>query len=392
MPMRTAAFLYPWDVTGDPAAPELIAGLGVQQVTLAAAYHATRALTPRHPGHRIVTARHSAVYYPADPAHWAGSALRPAAQTWLPGDDPYGEAAGALTAAGLDVHSWVILAHNSRLGREHPDSTVRNAHGDHYPWAPCVARPEVRAYAVRLAAEAAVRPGTTGTELESCGWYGLEHPHAHDKIAGAPLGEYGRWLMSLCFCAVCERGYAEHGADPRGLRARVRELLAPAWEGRAVEGELSGVDAAAVAGWRDAAADTFQRETVAAVRERARERGLPHFRVLLHAHPAPRALGANAGADPKALLDHADGVVLPCTGGERARTAVLPPFAAHRRADTVLAANFQVVAGMGGSPGTLVDDAAHAASLGATELRLYHAGLATADDLALVRHALARLP
>ncbi|MFB4195275.1 hypothetical protein [Streptomyces carpaticus] len=390
--LRTSAFLYPWDVNGDPAAAELVAGLGVQQVTLASAYHATRALTPRHPERRIVTARHSAVYYPADPAHWADSVLRPAAQTWLPGEDPYGEAAAALAAAGLDVHSWVILAHNSRLGREHPESTVRNVHGDHYPWAPCIARPEVRAYAVRLAAEAAVRPGTTGTELESCGWYGLEHPHAHDKIAGAPLGGYGRWLLSLCFCAVCEEGYAEHGADPRRLRARVRDLLAPAWEGRPVEGELTGEEAAAVAGWRAAAADTFQRQTVAAVRERARERGLPGFRVLLHAHPGALALGANAGADPARVLDHADGVVLPCTGDDAARDEVLPPYAAHRRPHTVLAANFQIVAGMGGSPGTLVDDAAHAASLGATELRLYHAGLATADDLALVRHALDRLP
>ena len=43
----------------------------------------------------------------------------------------------------------------------------------------------------------------------------------------------------------------------------------------------------------------------------------------------------------------------------------------------MLAANFTVVAGMGGSPGTLAADAAHAAALGATELRLYHAGLAS---------------
>jgi len=37
----------------------------------------------------------------------------------------------------------------------------------------CVAQPEVRAYLVDLAAEAAVRPGAAGTELESLGWYGL---------------------------------------------------------------------------------------------------------------------------------------------------------------------------------------------------------------------------
>ncbi|MDV9201482.1 hypothetical protein R6M67_40615, partial [Streptomyces sp. Wh19] len=70
--MKTSAFLYPWDVVGDPDAAARVADLGVQQVTLAAAYHSTRALTPRHPGHRIVTAEHAAVLYPPDAARWAG--------------------------------------------------------------------------------------------------------------------------------------------------------------------------------------------------------------------------------------------------------------------------------------------------------------------------------
>lgn len=186
--MRASAFVYPWDVVKDPDAARRIADLGVQQVTLASAYHSTRALTPRHPDHRIVTARHAAVLYPPDAERWQGRELRPYEQSWVPGDDPYGEAAAALADAGLEVHAWVVLAHNTRLGEEHPRISVRNAYGDRYPWAPCIARPEVRAYLVDLAAEAAVRPGTRGTELESCGWYGLAHLHAHDKIGGVPLG------------------------------------------------------------------------------------------------------------------------------------------------------------------------------------------------------------
>jgi hypothetical protein len=407
-PMRASAFLYPWDVVGDPDAARRVADLGVTQVTLAASYHSTRALTPRHPRHRVVTAHHAAVYYPADEAHWDGSPLRPYAQSWVPGEDPFGEAAQALTDAGLEVHSWVILAHNSRLGGEHPEITVQNAFGDRYPWAPCIARPEVRAYAVRLAAEAATRPGARGTELESCGWYGLEHLHAHDKIAGARLGAVGGWLMSLCFCAVCRAGYADHGADPERLRSAVAAALEPYWAGRAEPdpadraGERAAFDrllgpelAGAATAFRDATADSFQREAVAAVRGSVRPSGHPHFRVMLHADPAPHRFGANVGVDPTRVLDHADGVVLACPGGrggEGGRAEVLTPFAPHRGAHTVLAANFPIVAGMGGSPGTLAADAAHAAELGADELRLYHAGLATAEDLATVAAALAKLP
>ncbi|MFJ8866388.1 hypothetical protein ACIRD6_11610 [Streptomyces sp. NPDC102473] len=388
--MKASAFLYPWDVVGDPAAPARLAALGVEQVTLASAYHSTRALTPRHPGRRIVTAEHAAVLYPPDTGRWAGRELRPYGQSWVAGDDPYAEAAEALEAAGLQVHSWVVLAHNSRLGAEHPDTSVVNAYGDRYPWAPCIARPAVHAYLVDLAAEAAVRPGASGTELESCGWYGFAHLHAHDKVSGVALGDAAQYLMSLCFCSDCRTGYASVGLDPEELRDAVRRALEPVWAGPgAGEQGWDGVEKLLGAGladatlrWRVQVARGLQEAAVAAVRGAAPG---PDFQVLLHADPASHRTGANVGTDPAHILSTADGVVLPCTGGDAAREAVLGPFAGL---SGVLAANFNVVSGMGGSPGTLERDAAHAASLGADQLRLYHAGLASGPDLAAVGDAL----
>ncbi|USQ87610.1 hypothetical protein NFX46_30135 [Streptomyces phaeoluteigriseus] len=384
--MKASAFVYPWDVNGDPRAPGRIAALGVGQVTLAAAYHSTRALTPRHPRHRIVTAEHAAVLYPVD-SRWDGRALRPhPAGDWAPGD-AYGEAAAALAEAGLEVHSWVVLAHNSRLGAEHPDTSVVNAYGDRYPWAPCIAQPATRAYLVDLAAEAAVRPGAAGTELESLGWYGLQHLHAHDKTGGVGLGEAGQYLMSLCFCPACRAGYGERGLDADGLAAAVRAALEPVWQGLPDDGGWAGVEkllgaepAAATRAWRDATARSLQEEAVAAVRAAAPE----GFQVLLHADPVSFHVGANPGVDPAHILSVADGVVVPCAGGP----ALLTPFAAQRRESAVIAANLTVVSGMGGSPGTLAADAARARELGATEIRLYHAGLASDGDLEDVREGL----
>ncbi|MFG2587135.1 hypothetical protein [Streptomyces sp. NPDC048438] len=388
--MKASAFLYPWDVVGDPDAPARLAGLGVQQVTLASAYHSTRALTPRHPGRRIVTAEHAAVLYPPDATRWEGRELRPYPQSWVTGEDPYAEAAEALAGAGLQVHSWVVLAHNSRLGAEHPDTSVVNAYGDRYPWAPCIAQPAVRAYLVDLAAEAAVRPGASGTELESCGWYGFAHLHAHDKTSGVALGDAAQYLMSLCFCADCRAGYASVGQDAEELRTAVRHALEPVWAGSGsgeqgwagVEKLLGAGLADATRRWRDPVARGLQEAAVAAVRGAAPG---PGFQVLLHADPASYRTGANVGVDPAHILSTADGVVLPCTGGATSREAVLGPFA---ELSGVLAANFNVVSGMGGSPGTLESDAAHAASLGANELRLYHAGLASGPDLSAVATAL----
>lgn len=376
--MRTGAFLYPWDVTGDPAAPGRLAALGLDRITLAAAYHSTRALTPRHPRHRIVTAEHAAVLYPPDPARWRGRALAPyPAGDWAPGD-AFGAAADALAGTGLAVHSWVVLAHNSRLGAEHPDTSVANAYGDRYPWAPCIGQDAVRAFLVDLAAEAAVRPGAAGTELESCGWYGLAHLHAHDKTAGVPLDAGAQYLMSLCFCPSCREGYGKRGADPDELAAAVRTALEPAWRGGPAA-PLPGPLADAALAWRLAAARTLQEAAVAAVRAAAP----PGFRVLLHADPVPYHCGANAGTDPAHVLAVADGVVTPA--------AQVAAFAAHARVGTVVAANLTVVGGMGGAPRTLADDARRAADQGATELSLYHAGLASDADLEAVGKALASL-
>ncbi|MER6349684.1 hypothetical protein ACWC10_33035 [Streptomyces sp. NPDC001595] len=385
--MKASAFVYPWDVNGDPAAPAHLAELGIRQVTLASAYHSTRALTPRHPRHRVVTAEHAAALYPLG-ARWEGRTLRPyPAGAWAPEADAYGEAAAALADAGLEVHSWVVLAHNSRLGAEHPDTSVVNAYGDRYPWAPCIAQPATRAYLVDLAAEAAVRPGARGTELESLGWYGLAHLHAHDKIGGVGLGDAGQYLMSLCFCADCRAGYAGQGLDADELAAAVRSALEPLWRGApsdggwaAVEKLLGDTTANATRAWRDDTARTLQNAAVAAVRAEAPA----GFQVLLHADPVSYHCGANAGVDPAHILSVADGVVVPCTGGP----ALLTPFADRAREHTVLAANLTVVSGMGGSPATFATDVSHARDLGATEVRLYHAGLASDTDLEAVRAAL----
>ncbi|WP_406403427.1 hypothetical protein OH805_28975 [Streptomyces sp. NBC_00879] len=386
--MKTAAFLYPWDVVGDPDAAARVADLGVQQVTLAAAYHSTRALTPRHPRHRIVTAQHAAVLYEPDEERWAGREPRPyAAGDWALGD-AYGEAAAALADAGLEVHTWVVLAHNSRLGADHPDTSVVNAYGDRYPWAPCIAQPDVRAFLVDLAAEAATRPGARGTELESCGWYGLAHLHAHDKTAGVALGDAARYLMSLCFCGSCRGGYAELGLEAELLAAAVRDGLEPLWAGSApadagIEKLVGREPAAATLEFRARTARTLQEAAVTAVRAAAPD----GFQVLLHADSVAHHCGANAGVDPAHILSVADGVVVPCTGGP----ALLTPFAEQEAPGAVLAANLTVVSGLGGSPGTLGEDAARAAALGANELRLYHAGLASDADLAAVGAALSRL-
>jgi hypothetical protein len=373
--VRAAAYLYPWDVDGDPAAADRVAGLGLAGVSLAAAYHAVRAVTPFHPGQRIVT-RDAAVYYQADPDRWSGAVLRPAVS------GPAGSferAAGALRAAGLGVTAWVVLTHNSRLAADAPGCAVRNAFGDRYPWALCAGSAAVRKYAARLAAEVAALDGVDGIELEACGWYGFEHGSAHDKTGGvtAPAGPAGEWLLSLCFCGGCRARYGTAGADPDKLAAQVR---AAADGGPALPGDATDM----LDGARAIAARQLLGEVISAVRAAA-----PGKPMLLHTDPDPRAVGSNPGYDLAAACgpDGVDGVVLAC--GDRARAVSLVTTAsAAVPAGTAVAAVLQAVAGLGGDPASLPAQATAVRAAGATELRFYHAGLAAASDLTAIRAAL----
>lgn len=374
--------LYPWDAAGDPACAERVAGLGVDRVALAAAYHTVRALSPRHPRRKVVTATHSAVYYRPDEERWRDSPMRPVEAPWAPG--AFTEAAASLRGAGLKVYAWTILTHNQRLGTLHPEHAVVNAFGDPYAWALCVNSPRVRAYCATLAAEVAAQPDIDGIELESCGWYGFDHLHAHDKTGGVTFEAIAKFLLNLCFCAACEASYTDAGIE--GLRGTVRRSLEPVFAGEQREAVLATDLLEALSYLRIRAAASFQAEVVRAARQVR-----PELPILLHTSADPLAVGANPGAVP----DGGFGALLQC-GGARSDAALenLRSYAeAARKAARVngdaaprpLGATVNIVAGMGCDRAGLADWVAELREAGAQELRFYHAGLAGAADLEAVR-------
>jgi hypothetical protein len=155
-------------------------------------------------------------------------------------------------------------------------------------------------------------------------------------------------------------------------------------------GSLPGETEKAVLAMRAAVARRFLGAVLAAARAAA-----PGTPVLVHSHPDPRQTGANPGYDPAALLGRggADGIVLPCWGPAARSTALLERVASAvpSRAPTSgprrprIAASLLAVAALGGHTAELAAQAAAVRAAGATELRLYHAGLACGTDLAAMR-------
>ena len=253
--------------------------------------------------------------------------------------------------------------------------TVRNAYGDSYPWALCIAQDEVRDYAVALVGEIAARDDIDGFELEACGWYGFDHQSAHDKSGGVRLTAFEQYLFSLCFCRACAGEYADVGVEPTTLRAAVRGRLDATFSGAAPP-EFDAHLAAAVGQMRRHVGDGFRAEVAAAAR--------PH-RVLLHAHPDPLRYGANVGVDAGPALAIADGLVLNCWRDMDDAAAALTAVATAAGEGQQVVASFLAVAEMGGDLAGLADRIERARAAGATDLRFYHPGLASRADLDALR-------
>ena len=197
---------YTWDLVGDPAAAARFADLGVETVTLQAAYHSVRATTAWHPQHRLVQAEHAAAYFRIRPERWSRQRLRPAAPSWAVDDeDRFGSATAALAAVGLRSEAWVVLT-----------LTVRNAFGEHFGYALCPVQPDVREYALMLVQEICEQYDVPALMLEACGWLGFEHASRHEKTSGADLSACARDLLSICLCwAACARcGGSRPGCCP----------------------------------------------------------------------------------------------------------------------------------------------------------------------------------
>jgi hypothetical protein len=198
---------------------------GLGGVTVAAAYHEGRDLFPHNPVRKVRFLEGGAIFFEPGPALRA-TRLRPpvsAAADALP------EAVAAAGQRGLAVRAWTVFLHNGALAEAHPDCAPENAFGDRYVTDLCPAHPDVRAFAVALAADIAGL-GVATICSESLHYHALEHGYAHERYF-VPLGPRVRYVLGLCFCEHCLAAAASHGVDGEAVRVRAREEIERAFAG-----------------------------------------------------------------------------------------------------------------------------------------------------------------
>ncbi|GAA3474868.1 hypothetical protein [Nonomuraea roseola] len=387
------AYVYPWDVVGDPAAPGRIAALGVDAVALAASYHSTRAATPLHPAHRVLDVPYSAFYLPVRPSAWGR--LVPPNPTWT-SPDAFLQARDALHAVGLPVHAWTILTHSSHLGAAHPDVVVRNAFGDAYPYALCPSHEDVAEYCERLVREIVSVGAPDGLILEACGPMGFGHQSVHEKTGGADWTSVHSALLSLCFCTACLPGYP----DADELRTRVRTAIDGPSDTIGAPGTGAGRGPVNAGPVEAGSVEEALREPAGAVRERrgrlasslrarlvaaARELS-PGLPIRTHASPDPWAAGPFAtlpDADPSL-----DGLVGMCWGTQEEAVSNLTRLSALSSPGQRLGAYALFLPPKPADEAQLAESFTAYAKAGADELHLYHVGLASPARLDTLARAL----
>ncbi|MEV4642373.1 hypothetical protein AB0J80_33985 [Actinoplanes sp. NPDC049548] len=368
--VTAAGHAYPWDVLGDPDFSGRVTKAGLDTVTLAATYHSTRAATPLHPARRLVDARHAALYRPVRMEAWAGRRLRPATPDWVAEPDPFGSAVVVLREAGLRVNAWIVLTHDTRLGRANLDVTVVNCFGEPYPYALCPANADVRRYAATLAAEALRGVRVDAVSLEACGQLGADHLGHHEKTAGA-FTAYERRLLSVCCCTACRTAWQRAGADDALMVRSLREALRG---GPPLDEERAALVLAA----RHEHTDALRAEVLTAVHSAA-----PGVPVVLHASPDPWATGPSPGLTLTAAAD-VDALLVPAWPADPATATLISDATLYGRP---LDAYVTVLSEV--DRDTLLAHVRRLREAGADRFSLYHLGLAPAGRQGLFADLLA---
>lgn len=209
--------------------------------------------------------------------------------------------------------------------------------------------------------------------LEACGWLGFEHASQHEKTSGADLSACARDLLSICLCPACAASLA---LDVGELAADIRAVV----DRELQEGTHAGAGLADAIGAERALEIYRHRRSVIGglVREAG---GLADGRdVLLMATDDPQVTGPDVGVELNGVEVAA--FVLKCWDDEEA--AISRMKAAGTRTGVPLVAN---VNALGERPSELPGLVARLVAAGASEVRYYHAGLASPARLAAIRAA-----
>ena len=238
--MEFGIWAYPWDLLdeGVESVADRLASMGITEINLATNYHTVQTFDPHNPKRKTFFARANSYFHPDD----RYDELEPVPNPQMGKTDWIAEIREQLEGSQLDVNSWTIGCHNSELGMQNRDKTLRTPFGDPLVFGLCPSHPEVREYLLNLVGDLSDRGSFKGLQLETFHYfYGTGWSWHHDKFH-VDLGILGEFLWGLCFCDDCRRIAADAGVDVEVARETCQDTIM-----KIVEGEREPTDD--VTGW-----------------------------------------------------------------------------------------------------------------------------------------------
>ncbi|WP_329090780.1 MULTISPECIES: hypothetical protein [unclassified Streptosporangium] len=245
--MDSSLYVYVEDVRGEglEAVLDRITGYGVTGVTVAAAYHRARDVTPH--GRSRVTLRSDGAHFTPPADLFGGLRLVPPVQEGAE-EEPLAALRRATAERGLALHGWTVFLQNTTLGLANPDVTVRSCFGDRgSPADLCPSHPDVRLYAVALG-RAVARQGVDSVVAEALHYGTFGHGYHHER-SFVPLGPMDAFLLGLCFCGFCMRRAADLGVNAEVAREECSRIVGAVFDGDPpAQGEVTRAALTAYAG------------------------------------------------------------------------------------------------------------------------------------------------
>jgi hypothetical protein len=303
----TQAFFrcYPWDLEdeGIEAALAAMAGdIGVDAVSVAAAYHHVSEFRSRVAAGPRALEQEAAVHFQPEARHYASTRLRPNTAARIKSRNPLVKIAHVAEAQGLKLRAWVSCCRSRSLVSRYPMAGCVDVFGDPIPGRLCPSNPDVREYVAALVEDLSTDCPVEAVELEELHFGHAAGAQRFSDIGVAP-NDVERVLLSWCFCSSCRQRASGEGVDVDAVTATVRKhleqmtsLVPPSIE------TLSGLLAADA---NIAAYHRMREDAITSLLRRVRER--TNARLLLCVERPDSA----TGLDVRAAAPECDGLVVP---------------------------------------------------------------------------------
>lgn len=382
--MRASLWTYPWDLLDEGperALAQIAEDGGFTGVSLAATYHATKALLPHNPKRKVYFAEDGVAYFRVRPERYG--VIVPRQSALVAESDPFAAVARLGPRFGLALHAWTICLHGTPLGLRHPDLTLQTPFGDPLLHSLCPSQPEVRRFIVALCADFCEQYPVQSVELEAVEFMGFVHGFHHEKLLAARTAAED-WLLGLCFCPACLERARAAGLDAAALRQRVQARLLAAFE-RDRPPAPEPPEALLAADAELAAYSQVREATVRSLVAEIKD-ALGAVDVLTFASPSG---GWLLGNDPAQLAAVVDGVVTNYFRDSAAGQAGIAALREQLRGKPVYGAvSATHPAARGGAPEVAERIAAYLAA-GAAGVNVYNYGLSPLPYLRAAQRALA---